>query len=286
MFKLRQITKDYDEAASLSTQINLFGFVDDEVFLTKSGDLGMILSVEGVDYECLDGNTIENLTRRLAASFRIFDEKCRVYQYLFKRNNATIPFSASSNPVVNAATENRVAYLKAKAHSLYSLEIYCVVLYEGFRYKTSLLETLVKVFSEPRQALDELVAHLSTPKQLVLIDSELERGKSALRAKTRSFLLQAGDFLGARILPKQEAFRILKQILNFSPLKLEAARLKHDTFLDYYLVESHLECHRGFLRVDDDYLKVLTLKEPSAQSFPLIFEGLFRIEANYFICSE
>ena len=45
--------------------------------------------------------------------------------------------------------------------------------------------------------------------------------RSALRAKARSFLLQVGDFVGARILPKQEAFRVLKQILNFSPLKLE-----------------------------------------------------------------
>ena len=286
MFRLKHITKDYDEAAALSTQINLFGFVDDEVFLTKSGDLGMILAIEGVDYECLDRSTIENLTRRLTASFRIFDERCRVYQYVFKRNNANIPFSTSSNPVVNAATENRIAYLKAKADSLYSFQICYVVLYEGFRYKTSLLGTLAKALSEPRQALNELMAHLSTPKQLVLIDGELERGKSALRAKTRSFLLQAGDFVGARILPKQEAFRVLKQILNFSPVKLETARLKHDTFLDYYLAESHLECHRGFLRVDDDYVKVLTLKEPSAQSFPRVFAQLFEIQANYFICSE
>ena len=63
-----------------------------------------------------------------------------------------------------------------------------------------------------------------------------------------------------------EAFRVLKRILNFAPHKLQVAALKHDTFLDYYLCESHLECHRGFLRLDDFYMKVLTLKEPSAQS--------------------
>jgi len=37
-FKLNQITKDYREAAALCSQVNLFGFVDDEIFLTKSGD--------------------------------------------------------------------------------------------------------------------------------------------------------------------------------------------------------------------------------------------------------
>jgi type IV secretion system protein TrbE len=40
------------------------------------------------------------------------------------------------------------------------------------------------------------------------------------------------------------------------------------------------------LRVDDYYVKVLTLKEPSAQSFPLIFERLLEVEANYYVVTE
>ncbi len=286
VFKLKQIAKDYNEAAALCTQINLFGFLDDEIFLTKSGDLGVILSLAGVDYECLDTNTIESLTKRLSAAFRIFDEKCRVYQYLFKRNHENIPFKTYRNPVVNAAIQNRMAYLRTKADSLYSLQTYYVVLFEGFRYKTSILGSLAKLPSQPREALSELRAFLSTHKQVVLIENELERARVALRAKARSFLLQVGDFLSTRILPKQEAFSVLKRILNFSPLKIENTRLKYDTFLDYYLCESHVECHRGFLRVDDYYVKVFTLKEPSSQSFPLILKRLMEVEANYFITTE
>lgn len=286
MFKLAQITKDYREAAALCSQVNLFGFVDDETFLTKSGDLGLVLSIEGVDYECLDANAIDNLTRRLTAAFRIFDEKCRVYQYLFKRNRENIPFRTYQNAIVNAAIQNRIAYLNAKAESLYSFRIYYVVLYEGFRYNASVLDSLAKLASRPGEAVHELRALLSTRQQVILIDGGLESAWVALRAKARSFLSQLGDFVSARILEKHEAFCVLKRILNFSPLKIENARLKHDTFLDYYLSESHVECHRGFLRVDDYYVKVLTLKEPSAQSFPLIFKQLLEVEANYFICSE
>ena len=89
-----------------------------------------------------------------------------------------------------------------------------------------------------------------------------------------------------RLLDKQEAFRVLKQTLNFDPQKIALARLKYDTFLDYYLCESHLECHRGFLRLDNFYVKVLTLKEPSAQSFPLIFERLLEVQANFHVVTE
>jgi type IV secretion/conjugal transfer VirB4 family ATPase len=286
MFKLAQITKEYREAPALCSQINLFGFVDEEIFLTKSGDLGIVLGINGVDYECLDTHTIENLTRRLAAAFRIFDEKCRVYQYLFKRNRENIPFKTYSNPVVNAAIRNRIAFLDGKAESLYCLQIYYVVLFQGFRYETSIASSLAKLPSEPRQAASNLLALLSTRRQTLLIDRELERGKVTLRAKARTFLLQVSDFVESRVLRKDEAFRVLKQILNFSPLKIENAKLKHDTFLDYYLSESHLECHRGFLRLDDSYVKVLTLKEPSVQTFPLILKKLMEVQANYYICSE
>src|SRR5258707_281389 len=282
VFKLNRITKDYREAAALCAQINLFGFVDDEIFLTKSGDLGIVLSIEGVDYECVDSNTIDNLTRRLAAAFRVFDEKCRVYQYLFKRNRENIPFKTYQNPIVNAAIRTRMEYLKTKAESLYSFQICYVVLYEGFRHNVSILNSFAKITSQPGDAMRELQAFVCTRKQVLLIDDELQQSLSALHAKARSFVGQVSDFVGTRLLAKDEAFRVLKQILNFSPLKIENARLRRDTFLDYYLCESHVECHRGFLRVDDYYVKVLSLKEPSAQSFPLIFKRLLEVKGNYF----
>src|SRR5882757_7921114 len=286
MYKLAAITKDHREAAALCSQINLFGFVDGEAFLTKSGDVGVVIALGGVDYECLDNNAVENVTRRLAAAFRVFDEKCRVYQYLFKRNHETIPYKTYGNPIVNAAIQNRIEFLKSKADSLYSFQICYVVLYEGFRYRTSILNSFGQLPSHPKEAIRELQGLLSGRKQAVLIDSELENSLSALHAKARSFLGQVGDFVEASVLGKADAFRVLKQILNFSPLKLETARLTRDTFLDYFLAESHIECHRGHLRLDDYYVKVLTLKEPSPHSFPLIFKRLLEVEANYFLCSE
>ena len=286
MFKIDPIAKDYREAGALCSAVNLFGFVDDQAFLTKSGDVGLVLAIEGVDYECLDGATIDNLTQRLTAALRVFDEKCRVYQYLFKRNQAHIPHNNYANAVVNAAIQNRIEYLEDKASSLYDLQICYVVLFEGFRYKASLVKSLAKLVSRPAEAARELRSLLSSPKQTSVLGGELERSLSALYAKVRSFVGQVGDFVAVRTQPKDEAFRVLKQVLNFSPLKLENARLRHDTFLDYYLAESHLECHSGFLRVDDYYVKVLTLKEPSAQTFPLIFKRLLEVEASYFLCSE
>ena len=133
MLRLKRIFKNYEETGSFNELVNLYGFVDGNLFLTKTGDLGVVLEVRGVDYECLDGATIDGLTKRLESALKLFDENYRVYQYLFKRNNETIPYKLYGNPVVDAAIQNRIAYLASKADTLFSLSIYYVVLYEGFR---------------------------------------------------------------------------------------------------------------------------------------------------------
>jgi type IV secretory pathway VirB4 component len=275
MLRLSRIFKNYNETGSLNEQINLYGFIGPHVFLTKSGEVGVILEVRGVDYECLDGASIDGFTKRLESALKLFDENYRVYQYLFKRNNETIPYKVYANPIVDTAIKNRIAYLASKADTLFSLSVYYVVLYHGF-------QTSAKLGS----ALAELRAHFSGQKQIVVLGQHVSNAQAALLQKARSFILQVSDFLAVRMLDKQEAFRVLKRTLNFDPHKLELAKLKYDTFLDYYLPESPVECHRGHLRVDDYYVKVLTLKEPSAQSFPLIFKRLLEVEANYYVVTE
>ena len=92
MLNLKKVFKSYSETGSLNEQVNLYGFVDPHTFLTKSGDVGVILRVHGVDYECLDPNSLDTLTKRLESALKLFDENFRIYQYLFKRNNEPIPY--------------------------------------------------------------------------------------------------------------------------------------------------------------------------------------------------
>src|SRR6266404_724932 len=286
MLRLKRIFKNYEETGSLNERVNLYGFVSPEVFLTKTGDLGLILEVRGVDYECLDGAAIDALTKRLESALKLFGDDYRVYQYLFKRNNETIPYKLYGNPVVDAAIQNRIAYLGSNADTLFSLSIYYVILHRGSQISHSLGNALAQFPSNPRKALAEVSARFFAKKQVLVLGNEIAKAEAALLQKARSFILQVSDFLPIRILGKQEAFRVLKKTLNFHPDKLELAKLKHDTFLDYYLCESQLECHRGHLRLDDYYVKVLTLKEPSAQSYPLIFKSLLEVQANFHIVTE
>jgi type IV secretion system protein VirB4 len=158
MFRLAQALRSYRDAGSLNEQINLFGFVDEHTFLTKSGDLGLVLAVKGVDYECLASGDIDNCTKRLESAFKILDDKCRVYQYLFKGSDPAIPYKNHENPIVNAAIENRITYLRSKAESLFGLTIYFVVLLESPPTKRTLARFLGNGNSEPKHTWRELRA--------------------------------------------------------------------------------------------------------------------------------
>ncbi len=286
MLNLKRVFKNYEEAGSLGAMVNLFGFIGPEVFLTKSGDAGIVLEFDGVDYECLDAATVDALTKRLESALRLFDENYRVYQLLFKRNRQDIPHSFCGKPVVDAAIRYRVAHFREKADALFSLSIYFVALCPALAARRALTSTLLEFPENPGKAISDLCARFSSEESVRLNGRELARAESALRQKADNFRAHVGDFASARILGKDEAFRVLKRTLNFDPVKLACAKLKHDTFLDYYLGESHLECHRGHLRVDDYYVKVLTLKEPSAHTFPLLLKSLLDVRANFHVVTE
>src|SRR5262249_2337382 len=63
VLNLKRILKSYEEAGSLNAMVNLFGFVGPHVFLTKSGEVGVILEMAGVDYECLETAAVDALTK-------------------------------------------------------------------------------------------------------------------------------------------------------------------------------------------------------------------------------
>src|SRR6202789_3278295 len=200
MLRLSRIFKNYNDTGSLSEQINLYGFIGPHTFLTKTGEVGVILEVRGVDYECLDGASIDGFTKRLESALKLFDENYRLYQYLFKRNNETIPYKLYDNPIVDAAIKNRIAYFAGKSDTLFSLSIYYVILFEGFRYTRTLSRALSEFPKHPAKALSELRAHFSGTKQVVLLDREISKGQATLRQKVESFILQVSDFLPMRLL--------------------------------------------------------------------------------------
>src|SRR5206468_10961238 len=111
--------RDYREAGSVNGLLALWGFVDDTTFLTKAGHVGVVYRLQGIDYEGLTHGQRGVLVHRFEAALRLLDERCRLYQYLIKRQ--ADPFTAAEclQPVANEAIQRRCGYLNDRRSELY-----------------------------------------------------------------------------------------------------------------------------------------------------------------------
>lgn len=286
MLRLEQIAKGHREAGALHAHLNLFGFWDDHAFITKSGDVGLVLRVGGVDYESLDHARRDHTVKRLEAALRRFDERTRIYQILFKRNRPQIPQSSHPNPIVQSAIEQRQTFLESKADHLYQIEIYFVLVREASRTGSALASALKRLPKDIIGGSRELAALFASDKAKYLLAEDIESQRRDLEQRARSFSAELADLSETKILDAQVAFSVLYRLVNLDQAKIEGAAPTDRLALDRQLCDSELEAHRGFLRLNDRYLKVLTLKEPPSETWPLILKNLLEVRGNFTVVSE
>ena len=127
MMRLNKIIKPWKDAAAFGDHINLYGFWNETAFLTKSGDVGMVLRVTGVDYESLDYGEQEYAVKRLEAALKNFGPGFHVHQYLFKTNHPEIPFADYDDDIVQTGQNRRREHFREKSDRLFEIEIYYAV---------------------------------------------------------------------------------------------------------------------------------------------------------------
>ena len=270
----------------MPAQINLYGFWDEHYFLTKSGDLGAVLKIGGIDYESLDHQGRDYAVKRLDAALGILDQRTRLYEVFFKHNHPEIAYERYENPLVAATVEQRISFVREKAAQLYEIEIFWIAMIDGNYSKAGLLHALAALPRSPRSAFQELKSLLSGNRQRTFLYQQIERDRAALDAKIQSLIGQLSDLTKIELLGAEKAFRLERRFVNFCPFKIQSARLHGPGHLDWQVCDSELEAHRGYLRLDDYYVRVLTLKELPGETRPLVLGGLFDIPGNFHVVSE
>ncbi len=192
MLRVDKVIKPWKDSACLNDHINLYGFWNETAFLTKSGDVGMVLSVPGVDYESLDRSEQEYAVKRLEAALKAFGPGFHVYQYLFKSNRPDIPFGKYDDPIVDAAIEQRRKFFEAKRDHLYQVEIFYCILLEGARSKTGVGAAFSQLFRDPAGAIGErYVGSIRFEEILVNMEAWAEGFQSGFQPLHRILLLRA-----------------------------------------------------------------------------------------------
>jgi type IV secretion system protein VirB4 len=278
---MNRILQDYRETGAFQALVSLQSALGDGVFATKSGDLVSLLSLSGPDGDCLDPAERDLTARRFESIARQFDERFRLHHYTLKRTEPMIPSERSSNMVVEEARQKRLSHLQTNA--LYSMQSYLAVVYEGARPRGKHQSRLARFLAEPGVALRE---RFSSAVRMDALQHELDRGRVVLQGKVASFAAQVQDFMNVQVLDSQQAYAVFRQLLNYVPYKATGISLRSGSYVDFQLCDSHLECHRDFLRLDDYFVAVLTLKEPPSRTFAHMLRALRELPANCTVATE
>ena len=285
MFRVDRVLKPWKESGALNAQLNLYGFWNEQTFLTKSGDLGMVLRVKGVDYESLDNAAQEYAVKRFEAAMKTFGPGFHVYQYLFKTNRPQIPFASYDDAVVQAAVDQRKEFFARKLDQLFEVEIFYAIVIEGTRSKTGVAAALAQMFSDPMGGVQELKAQFSNSKLKVLLRAQIEADLLKLEQRVHSFVRQLSDFVEIEILAQEECFHFLRRLLNYDDWRV-AGRPQHAQFLDHQVANSDIEADRSHLRIGDHFVRVLTMKEMILETRPLVLKQLLEVPANFYVVTE
>ncbi|WP_263354207.1 VirB4 family type IV secretion system protein [Acidicapsa acidisoli] len=285
MLRLDKVIKPWKESASLNDHINLYGFWNETAFLTKSGDLGVVMRVPGVDYESLDHAEQEYAVKRLEAALKAFGPGFHIYQYLFKKNRPDIPFASYDDAVVDAAIEQRRQFFEDKRDNLYQIEIfYCIVL-EGARSKTGVGVALARLFHDPCGAIDELRAQFTNDSMKTLLRTQIEADLARLEQRVQAFARQLADFVQIVALDQLGQLHFFRRLLNYDEWRI-AGKPQSTQFLDYQVVNSNVEAERDHLRVGEHVVRILTMKEAITETRPLVLDSLLKIPANFYVVTE
>jgi type IV secretion system protein VirB4 len=285
MLNLSRVIKPWKEADALSAHINLYGFWTETTFLTKSGDLGMVLSVTGVDYESLDNDEQQYAVKRLESALKSFGEGFHVYQYLFKTNRPEIPFASYDDALIDAAIDQRRQFFESKRDRLYQIELFYVIVLEGARSKTGIMPALLRIPRDPQGGIRELKAQFTSDNMKILLRTQIDADLIKLEQRVQNFTRQLADLMPVEVQGQQAQFRFFRRLLNFDEWRI-AGKPQSTQYLDYQVVNSNIEAERDHLRVGDHFVRILTMKEAIAETRPLVLDRLLKIEGNFYVVTE
>jgi type IV secretion system protein VirB4 len=238
--------------------------------ITNRGAAGVCLRFYGIDDECLTDESREHISMRVMAGHKLFDECDRFYQYAIRRSNCPVQQKAAyDNPKVQEINDDRRKHLNEHAH-FGSLALYAVALREG-NYKGK--------------------------KSTAAMVEERRKTASVIASKAESFASELEDLFECSVLPKEDAFLFLRQLLNLDSSVADSLRLKRDTGVDYQLVGSPLvwDESKYHLRMGKRHVRVLSLKEASLKhdcglpttTVPNLLKDVFAIDdCDMIVCQQ
>ena len=260
-------------SAALNDHINLYGFWNETAFLTKSGDVGMVLRVPGVDYESLDHAGQEYAVKRLEAALKLSVPASMSINISSNQTGRRFRLPTTMTPLSRPPSTNGGSSLKPKRDHLYQVEIFYCIAARRCAVEDRRRRRLARLFRDPAGAIGELKTQFTSDSMKTLLRSQIEAGPCAAGAAGTGIQPPARRLHADRSAGPAGPVSILPPTAQLRPWRI-AGKPQSTQFLDYQVVNSNIEAERDHLRVGDHFVRVLTMKEAITETRPLVLDAL------------
>jgi type IV secretory pathway VirB4 component len=253
-------------AAAQNTLFPPARFVSENVFVTKTGELGVVLSLRGVDADWRTDAMVDDLHADLATAFRSIPEGFRVHQYFVKTDGAELEHAdPHPDPIVEQTVARRLEFLQSSVHLLCRVRIYLAIVYEPKTLSRKLRLT-GKSKSFEKETLDKNIQRVT--------------------ALATVFLRNAGALLGAKLLRKQEIFRFFRFLASLDDATADAETLVYDNNVDHWMSSVPITVHPQGIRLNGRPIETLTLRRLPQSTWPVLLRDLLSVKGDFLICHE
>lgn len=138
-------------------------------------------------------------------------------------------------------------------------------MYEGFRPEKKLFGSLLDATRDVAQA---------------------ERALEILSGTVRSFQSLLDDLFSTRMLHEREARLFLRHLVNYDPVHAGAFHCEPGERLDRTTRDTQIEVYADHLRVNDFFVKSISLKQLPGSTAPNLLNDLLTIDSDLVVCTE
>lgn len=274
MVNIRQLLKNWESTPPFSEYIPLETFIDGRAFRTKSGQVGVMLSVKGIDYESIVRQQLDSFTARLERAMQLFEPGTRVYQYFFRSSRPEIPHRRYSG-VTEKVIGYRLADLSRRRDDLYESHTYLAVLLD-----------ISQVAAANANPLASLLSSFSSKKTIAVSLEAQSEALARLMQQVNTFIATTEDFADVQLLRATEVYSVFRALLNPDPLKRSMRMMDGAMeYPAYFAADSNFRAHETHLELDDYFVRVLTLKALPHATQPNLLKALRFVPGNYHIVS-
>lgn len=294
-----RINSSLDSTANnnLASYIDLYGFVTEEVILSFNGTLLVGFEIDGIDPEGLTPDEMHQETRRFANLLQELDRHAIVYTWMLRRR-CQVSMSKSTNELYNTLVDERRDVLAG--HRFYDNRIFMALEFpfqkqegEAKTFKEKVPEGLLDFFERLKRR--EFFSYLKEKKagyqqrkanRLHVSISKLQEYIEETVQPILQNVMITLKHLTPRVMGYQEFFEAMLPIVNVDPEK-HGIRLVNPAPLNASLDNSSYDLSSGrYMRLDDHYVDILTLKQFNQDCYHRMLEKFESIDLECLVSTQ